>query len=200
MVTAPTIGMQHNLGLAWDPIGGLVQIACIERNAMVAVKAINASRMAMRGDGKHKMSLDKVIKTMGDTGRDMRDKYKETSRGGLAVDVIGRARVGGASARLRRCQRRCDIRAASCKFQKMTNQRGCIVAMAAGRTPKIRIQAHFLFRRNMMQILGKRVQFSLAHLELALLFPGYGDQIQRLVQTRFTRSQFFCPASDRDRS
>ncbi|MBB1088183.1 L-serine ammonia-lyase [Lysobacter sp. SG-8] len=85
---AAEIGMEHNLGLTCDPIGGLVQIPCIERNAMGAVKAINASRMAMRGDGKHKVSLDKVIKTMRDTGRDMRDKYKETSRGGLAVNVI----------------------------------------------------------------------------------------------------------------
>ncbi len=85
---AAEIGMEHNLGLTCDPIGGLVQIPCIERNAMGAVKALNASRMAMRGDGKHKVSLDKVIKTMRDTGRDMRDKYKETSRGGLAVNVI----------------------------------------------------------------------------------------------------------------
>lgn len=85
---AAEIGMEHNLGLTCDPIGGLVQIPCIERNAMGAVKAINASRMAQRGDGKHKVSLDKVIKTMRDTGRDMQDKYKETSRGGLAVNVI----------------------------------------------------------------------------------------------------------------
>ena len=85
---AAEIGMEHNLGLTCDPIGGLVQIPCIERNAMGAVKAINASRMAFRGDGKHKVSLDKVIKTMRDTGRDMQDKYKETSRGGLAVNVI----------------------------------------------------------------------------------------------------------------
>ena len=85
---AAEIGMEHNLGLTCDPIGGLVQIPCIERNAMGAVKAINASRMALRGDGKHKVSLDKVIKTMRDTGRDMQDKYKETSRGGLAVNVI----------------------------------------------------------------------------------------------------------------
>ena len=85
---AAEIGMEHNLGLTCDPIGGLVQIPCIERNAMGSVKAINASRLAMRGDGKHKVSLDKVIKTMRDTGRDMRDKYKETSRGGLAVNVI----------------------------------------------------------------------------------------------------------------
>ncbi|MFZ2752232.1 MAG: L-serine ammonia-lyase [Lysobacteraceae bacterium] len=85
---AAEIGMEHNLGLTCDPIGGLVQIPCIERNAMGAVKAINASRMALRGDGEHKVSLDKVIKTMRDTGRDMQDKYKETSRGGLAVNVI----------------------------------------------------------------------------------------------------------------
>ncbi len=78
---AAEIGMEHNLGLTCDPIGGLVQIPCIERNAMGSVKAINAQRMAMRGDGKHRVSLDKVIKTM-------RDKYKETSRGGLAVNVI----------------------------------------------------------------------------------------------------------------
>jgi len=85
---AAEIGMEHNLGLTCDPIGGLVQIPCIERNAMASVKAINAQRMAMRGDGKHRVSLDKVIKTMRDTGRDMQDKYKETSRGGLAVNVI----------------------------------------------------------------------------------------------------------------
>src|SRR3546814_17694429 len=84
---AAEIGMEHNLGLTCDPIGGLVQIPCIERNAMGSVKAINASRMALRGDGKHKVSLDKVIKTMRDTGRDMRDKYQETSRAGLAVNV-----------------------------------------------------------------------------------------------------------------
>ncbi len=85
---AAEIGMEHNLGLTCDPIGGLVQIPCIERNAMGSVKAINASRMALRGDGKHKVSLDKVIKTMRETGRDMMEKYKETSRGGLAVNVI----------------------------------------------------------------------------------------------------------------
>ncbi|MES2403492.1 MAG: L-serine ammonia-lyase [Pseudomonadota bacterium] len=85
---AAEIGMEHNLGLTCDPIGGLVQIPCIERNAMGSVKAINAQRMAMRSDGKHRVSLDKVIKTMRDTGRDMKDKYKETSRGGLAVNVI----------------------------------------------------------------------------------------------------------------
>jgi L-serine dehydratase len=85
---AAEIGMEHNLGLTCDPIGGLVQIPCIERNAMGSVKAINAQRMAMKSDGKHHVSLDKVIKTMRDTGRDMKDKYKETSRGGLAVNVI----------------------------------------------------------------------------------------------------------------
>lgn len=85
---AAEIAMEHNLGLTCDPIGGLVQVPCIERNAMAAVKAIAAARMALRGDGKHFVSLDKVIKTMRDTGRDMRDKYKETARGGLAVNVI----------------------------------------------------------------------------------------------------------------
>ena len=85
---AAEIGMEHNLGLTCDPIGGLVQIPCIERNAMGAVKAINAQRMAMKSDGKHRVSLDKVIRTMRDTGRDMKDKYKETSRGGLAVNVV----------------------------------------------------------------------------------------------------------------
>ncbi len=85
---AAEIGMEHNLGLTCDPVGGLVQIPCIERNAMGAVKAVNAARMAMAGDGKHRVSLDKVIKTMRDTGRDMKTKYKETSRGGLAVNVI----------------------------------------------------------------------------------------------------------------
>jgi len=85
---AAEIGMEHNLGLTCDPVGGLVQIPCIERNAMGSVKALNAARMALRGDGKHVVSLDKVIKTMRDTGRDMMTKYKETSRGGLAVNVI----------------------------------------------------------------------------------------------------------------
>ncbi len=85
---AAEIGMEHNLGLTCDPVGGLVQIPCIERNAMGAVKAINAARMALRGDGYHTVSLDKVIKTMRETGRDMKIKYKETSRGGLAVNVI----------------------------------------------------------------------------------------------------------------
>ena len=85
---AAEIGMEHNLGLTCDPVGGLVQVPCIERNAMASIKAINAARMALRGDGKHHVSLDKVIRTMRDTGKDMKDKYKETSRGGLAVNVI----------------------------------------------------------------------------------------------------------------
>jgi len=85
---AAEIGMEHNLGLTCDPVGGLVQVPCIERNAMGAVKAINASRLALQGEGDHKVSLDKVIKTMRDTGRDMKTKYKETSRGGLAVNII----------------------------------------------------------------------------------------------------------------
>jgi L-serine dehydratase len=85
---AAEIGMEHNLGLTCDPVGGLVQIPCIERNAMGAVKAINAARIALRGDGKHYVSLDKVIKTMRETGADMKTKYKETARGGLAVNVI----------------------------------------------------------------------------------------------------------------
>jgi L-serine dehydratase len=85
---AAEIGMEHNLGLTCDPIGGLVQVPCIERNAMGAVKAINAQRLAMRGDGTHKVSLDKVIRTMRQTGADMNNKYKETARGGLAVNII----------------------------------------------------------------------------------------------------------------
>jgi L-serine dehydratase len=85
---AAEIAMEHNLGLTCDPIGGLVQIPCIERNAMASIKAINASRLAMRGDGDHFVSLDKVIQTMRETGLDMQDKYKETSRGGLATNVI----------------------------------------------------------------------------------------------------------------
>ncbi len=84
---AAEIGMEHNLGLTCDPIGGLVQVPCIERNAMGAVKAINAARLALRGDGTHRVSLDKVIRTMRQTGADMSTKYKETSRGGLAVNV-----------------------------------------------------------------------------------------------------------------
>jgi L-serine dehydratase len=85
---AAEIAMEHNLGLTCDPIGGLVQVPCIERNAMAAIKAISAARMALRGDGQHYVSLDQVIKTMRDTGRDMQDKYKETARGGLAVNVL----------------------------------------------------------------------------------------------------------------
>ena len=85
---AAEIGMEHNLGLTCDPVGGLVQVPCIERNAMGSVKAINACRMALRGDGSHKVSLDKVIKTMRETGADMKSKYKETARGGLAVNII----------------------------------------------------------------------------------------------------------------
>jgi len=84
---AAEIGMEHNLGLTCDPVAGLVQIPCIERNAMGAVKAINAARLAMRGDGSHKVSLDQVIATMRQTGRDMSTIYKETSQGGLAVNV-----------------------------------------------------------------------------------------------------------------
>ena len=85
---AAEIGMEHNLGLTCDPVGGLVQVPCIERNAMASVKAINAARIAMRGDGQHFVSLDKVIKTMRETGADMKTKYKETARGGLAVKII----------------------------------------------------------------------------------------------------------------
>ena len=85
---AAEIGMEHNLGLTCDPVGGLVQVPCIERNAMASIKAINAARMALRGDGKHFVSLDKVIKTMRETGADMKTKYKETARGGLAVNII----------------------------------------------------------------------------------------------------------------
>jgi L-serine dehydratase len=85
---AAEIGMEHNLGLTCDPVGGLVQIPCIERNAMGSIKAINAARMALRGDGKHFVSLDQVIKTMRETGADMKTKYKETSRGGLAVNIV----------------------------------------------------------------------------------------------------------------
>ncbi|MFI6169908.1 L-serine ammonia-lyase [Nocardia sp. NPDC051052] len=85
---AAEIGMEHNLGLTCDPIGGLVQIPCIERNGIAAVKAITAARMAIRGDGIHHVSLDQVIQTMRATGADMLDKYKETSRGGLAVAVV----------------------------------------------------------------------------------------------------------------
>jgi L-serine dehydratase len=85
---AAEIGMEHHLGLTCDPVGGLVQIPCIERNAIASVKAINAARMALRGDGVHHVSLDKVIKTMRETGADMQTKYKETARGGLAVNIV----------------------------------------------------------------------------------------------------------------
>jgi L-serine dehydratase len=85
---AAEIALEHNLGLTCDPVAGLVQVPCIERNAIAAMKAINAAQMALRGDGEHFISLDKVIRTMRDTGRDMQDKYKETSRGGLAVNAI----------------------------------------------------------------------------------------------------------------
>ena len=85
---AAEIGMEHNLGLTCDPVGGLVQIPCIERNAMASIKAVNAARMALRGDGQHYVSLDSVIKTMRETGADMKTKYKETARGGLAVNIV----------------------------------------------------------------------------------------------------------------
>ena len=85
---AAEIGMEHNLGLTCDPIGGYVQIPCIERNAMASMKAVNAARMAINGDGKHHVSLDSVIKTMFETGKDMMHKYKETSLGGLAVNAV----------------------------------------------------------------------------------------------------------------
>ena len=85
---AAEIGMEHNLGLTCDPVGGLVQIPCIERNAMGAIKAVNAARMALSGDGVHHVSLDMVIKTMRDTGADMKSKYKETAKGGLAVNMV----------------------------------------------------------------------------------------------------------------
>src|SRR5690606_5849527 len=85
---AAEIGREHPLGPTCDPVGGLVQLPCIERNAIASVKAINAARMALRGDGTHFVSLDKVIKTMRETGADMKTKYKETSRGGLAVNIV----------------------------------------------------------------------------------------------------------------
>ena len=85
---AAEIGMEHNLGLTCDPVAGQVQIPCIERNAIAAVKAINAARMALRGNGSHYISLDQVIRTMMATGRDMQSKYKETSLGGLAVSIV----------------------------------------------------------------------------------------------------------------
>ena len=85
---AAEIAMEHNLGLTCDPINGLVQIPCIERNAMGAVKSINAARLALKSNKKNKVSLDQIIKTMYETGKDMQSKYKETSRGGLAVNVV----------------------------------------------------------------------------------------------------------------
>ncbi len=85
---AAEIGMEHHLGMTCDPVGGLVQIPCIERNALAAVKAINAARLALHGDGSHRVSLDKVIETMRQTGADMKDQYKETARGGLAVNIV----------------------------------------------------------------------------------------------------------------
>ncbi|WP_062260361.1 L-serine ammonia-lyase [Endozoicomonas arenosclerae] len=85
---AAEIGMEHNLGLTCDPVGGLVQVPCIERNTMGAVKAINAARLALQGTGQHRVSLDNVIETMRQTGLDMQDKYKETATGGLAVNVV----------------------------------------------------------------------------------------------------------------
>jgi L-serine dehydratase len=91
---AAEIGMEHNLGLTCDPVGGLVQIPCIERNAMASVQAINAARIALRGDGRHKVSLDEVMKTMRETGADMQAKYKETARGGLAVHADALVRIG----------------------------------------------------------------------------------------------------------
>ena len=85
---AAEIGMEHNLGLTCDPVGGLVQVPCIERNAVGAVKAIEASRLALVGDGSHRVSLDQVIETMRKTGLDMNERYKETCLGGLAVNVV----------------------------------------------------------------------------------------------------------------
>jgi L-serine dehydratase len=85
---AAEIGMEHNLGLTCDPVGGLVQIPCIERNAIAAVKAVTAARTALLGDGRHIVSLDSVLRTMRETGADMSVKYKETARGGLALNVI----------------------------------------------------------------------------------------------------------------
>jgi L-serine dehydratase len=85
---AAEIGMEHNLGLTCDPVAGLVQVPCIERNAVGAVKAIEAARLAMMGDGTHRVSLDEVIETMRRTGLDMNERYKETSQGGLAVNVV----------------------------------------------------------------------------------------------------------------
>ena len=88
VTTAAEIGMEHNLGLTCDPVGGLVQIPCIERNALAAVKAANAARLALHNEELPRVSLDQVIETMRQTGLDMSDKYKETSRGGLAINVV----------------------------------------------------------------------------------------------------------------
>jgi len=85
---AAEIGIEHHLGLTCDPVGGLVQIPCIERNAVGAIQAITAARMALHGDGSHYVSLDKAVKTMRETGADMKVKYKETARGGLALNVV----------------------------------------------------------------------------------------------------------------
>jgi len=85
---AAEIAMEHNLGLTCDPVGGLVQIPCIERNAIAAIKSITAARLAVRGDGQHHVTLDSAIKTMRETGEDMKVKYKETARGGLALNVV----------------------------------------------------------------------------------------------------------------
>ncbi|GAA0991420.1 hypothetical protein GCM10009555_078740 [Acrocarpospora macrocephala] len=85
---AAEIGIEHNLGLSCDPVGGLVQIPCIERNAVASVKAVTAARMSLRGDGAHRVSLDTATATVRSTGADMSHKYKETSLGGLAVNVI----------------------------------------------------------------------------------------------------------------
>lgn len=93
VVTAAEIGIEHHLGMTCDPIAGLVQVPCIERNAMAAVKAINASRLALKGDGLHVVSLDKVIKTMKETGQDMMAKYKETALGGLATNVLNSQKI-----------------------------------------------------------------------------------------------------------
>lgn len=93
VINAAEIGLEHNLGLTCDPIAGLVQVPCIERNAIASVKAINAARLALRGDGEHLVSLDRAILTMKQTGEDMLDKYKETARGGLAVYAIDKGRI-----------------------------------------------------------------------------------------------------------
>ena len=102
-LNAAEIGLEHNLGLTCDPIAGLVQVPCIERNAMASVKAINAARLALRGDGTHHVSLDKVILTMKETGMDMMDKYKETARGGLAVHADNRIAVANIGAGFSQC-------------------------------------------------------------------------------------------------